>query len=52
MLLLCYTPFKIYICTHEIIVNSDVVYQHLRETEHLFGSTTLPSGGSYTGTYP
>ncbi len=43
MLLLYYTPFKILICIHGIIVNSDLVYQHLCETEHLyylFGSSS------------
>ncbi len=42
-LLLYYTPFKIVICIHGIIVNSDLVYQHLGETEHLyylFGSSS------------
>ncbi len=36
MLFLYYTPFKIVICMHGIIVISDLVYQHLRETEHLY----------------
>ncbi len=43
ILLLYYTLFKIFICIHGIIVNSDLVYQHLCETEHLyylFGSSS------------
>ncbi len=42
-LLLYYTPLKIFICIDGIIVNSDLVYQHLYETEHLyhlFGSSS------------
>ncbi len=40
---LYYTPFKILICIHGIIVNSDLMYQRLCETEHLyylFGSSS------------
>ncbi len=42
-LVLYHTPFKIFICIHRIIVNSDLVYQQLCETEHLcylFGSSS------------
>ncbi len=37
-----YTPFNIFICIHGILVNSDLIYQHLCETEplyYLFGSS-------------
>ncbi len=43
ILFLYYTPFEIFIFIHGIIVNSDLVYQHLYETEHLyylFGSSS------------
>ncbi len=43
IILFLYTPFKIFICIHGIIVNSDLVYQHLHETAHLyylFGSSS------------
>ncbi len=36
ILLLYYTPFKIFFCIHWIKVNSDLVYQQLRKTEHLY----------------